>query len=538
MIMRNKTNSIGMIATAALLMAGLTACSSEILPEGDGGSEQQVAVSFITRAAADGTPTNPWQKDDQIGIYMDGFANKQNLSANVCYKANANGDFAANPSNLFFPTDGSAVSFCAYYPYTQSAANGVVADKLSDQADLLFAKNDGNGAGFTAKGGPVDLEFRHLKAKVSITVKPGNITVDELKKSTYSIGMANMTTDASLNVATGYLQDRVTAANAMQTLTTVAAGETYTALFYPDEESLEKNIQVLSNGKVLKATIPSYRWDAGVNYSYTLTVNDQSVKLLDGVTIIPWEATEQKETSISNVVIPELKDTEAGIFINYPDGATELSADNLRIGRANDWKLNYIWNPQSTPHVVVYAPYDWSTKYGVNTFPVSDDPRYASINADRTKTVKELLTGDGSALDLTSHPMTHLCAKLTVELKDAGGAALTGATLTTRSLHTKIAIDFATSNVSFSESASIALTAVADVAGSYECIVPPTAMPALVNLLTVTLAGGESYSYATSTEGFTFEAGCAYTLRLTTPAATRAALHPAQPQWTLTKKPR
>ena len=118
----------------------------------------------VTRIRLDG---NQWIAGDAVGIYMlaTGTTSVVNYT-NVPYHAESSATvtaFKADSEAIYYPENGAAVDFIAYYPYSATIANFLYPINLTDQSadmtvhDLMRAKADNGGGGYTT--GPVSFTF-------------------------------------------------------------------------------------------------------------------------------------------------------------------------------------------------------------------------------------------------------------------------------------------------------------------------------------------------------------------------------------------
>lgn len=200
--------ALGLIAGAALLCA----CTQEDAPDvPDGGDRIPVTFTAGIESAAvtrtTGIDNNTWTSSDHIGIVM------SKAGYDIGYGEGTGGIFASNieyaadkidlndkgrsratfipvsGKPIYYPRTGQ-VDFHAYYPYTKRDNDGGKMDKtydytvdLSDQSnpaaiDLLYA--EALGIGRSSK--PVDFDFNHMFAKITLNVAAGEgFTADDIK---------------------------------------------------------------------------------------------------------------------------------------------------------------------------------------------------------------------------------------------------------------------------------------------------------------------------------------------------------------------
>ena len=278
-------------------MAGamtLASCSNEEVNGNDTKNAQLQVVANIalpqTRAFDD-----QWNAGDQIGIYtLKAGTTDIDAADNLAYRntltegsaANANFVPAGNAAKL--PDDGSKVDVVAYYPYSASAAAGVVeldVQKQDNQAavDLLGAKAEG----VSADAPQAVLNFKHKLTKIFIrTTAEDGSSLSDLKayikgmytKVSYSafadeLSMVSGDTkkDVEMRSADGYYVEAIVLPN-------IAGNDATT-----------RNIEFEHNGKVYKAAISAdVKFESGKKYVYNATFTATGVKI-EGAGITNWE---------------------------------------------------------------------------------------------------------------------------------------------------------------------------------------------------------------------------------------------------------
>lgn len=278
-------------------MAGamtLASCSNEEVNGNDTKNAQLQVVANIaspqTRAFDD-----QWNAGDQIGIYTlkagttdidaaDNLAYRNTLTEGCAATAN----FAPAGEAAKLPDDGSKVDVVAYYPYSASAAAGVVeldVQKQDNQAaiDLLGAKAEG----VSANAPQAVLNFKHKLTKIFIrTTAEDGSSLSDLKayikgmytKVSYSafadeLSMVSGDTkkDVEMRSADGYYVEAIVLPN-------IAGNDATT-----------RNIEFEHNGKVYKAAISAdVKFESGKKYVYDATFTATGVKI-EGAGITNWE---------------------------------------------------------------------------------------------------------------------------------------------------------------------------------------------------------------------------------------------------------
>ena len=278
-------------------MAGamtLASCSNEEVNGNDTKNAQLQVVANIalpqTRAFDD-----QWNAGDQIGIYtLKAGTTDIDAADNLAYRntltegSAANANFVPAGKAAKLPDDGSKVDVVAYYPYSASAAAGVVeldVQKQDNQAavDLLGAKAEG----VSADAPQAVLNFKHKLTKIFIrTTAEDGSSLSDLKayikgmytKVSYSafadeLSMVSGDTkkDVEMRSADGYYVEAIVLPN-------IAGNDATT-----------RNIEFEHNGKVYKAAISAdVKFESGKKYVYDATFTATGVKI-EGAGITNWE---------------------------------------------------------------------------------------------------------------------------------------------------------------------------------------------------------------------------------------------------------
>lgn len=154
----------------------LQACESKFaeLPQGNQAAEATF-TSVIDDRVMSRAVNASWEANDVIGLFMLDNANKKVLKANAAYvTARGDGNFVGKAGNaVYYPEDGTAVDFIAYYPYDEQVTDHTryvldVTDQSRQQdIDLMAAVNL---TGRTATSPTGNLQFRHLLAKLVLNL--------------------------------------------------------------------------------------------------------------------------------------------------------------------------------------------------------------------------------------------------------------------------------------------------------------------------------------------------------------------------------
>ncbi len=175
-----KKSKIGLIGLSLFTFMSLWSCKKD---RSDNLNEPNRSVwftSIINGELNTRSSNGQWKKDDGIGVFMkQNNAVLSNASAkNYKYITTiGNGEFIPfeDKYKLEYPADGSKVDFVAYYPYQQTANDGIYRIDLTNQSsqeaiDLRYSKNL---VGVSRSNMESELAFSHKLAKVLLNIEKG-----------------------------------------------------------------------------------------------------------------------------------------------------------------------------------------------------------------------------------------------------------------------------------------------------------------------------------------------------------------------------
>lgn len=195
-------NLIYMGILSTLVLAGCKTNDDNSTWSGSDGIVFNSYIGSHTRASG-----SSWGNGDEVGIYMTGAGAGIDAATavNKKYLAQTNGILTPESKTeaIYYPETGNA-DFVAYYPYSSSVADNVVAVNVSNQSkpeaiDLLYSNNAKN----IANGATVSLGFTHQLSLVTIDLKNTDGTIPSLNGTTVSMG--GMNTQASFDLDGGVL---------------------------------------------------------------------------------------------------------------------------------------------------------------------------------------------------------------------------------------------------------------------------------------------------------------------------------------------
>ena len=271
-------------AAFAVLLA-LAGCQTQpdVQQTPDSVAFSTVIGNFATRAADDS-----WDAGDQVGIYMipaDGALNENALAINKIYTTTGSNRLApaSAADEIYYPDNGDAVDFIAYYPYKAAISNftfpvNVAVQEPQSAIDLLYSDN---AKGFSKGDFLAAMTFNHELAKVVLNI------VDKTEAiAAPAVTIEGIPTTANFSLVDGSLTGAGNPADVAMVVS--AAGDnafTAQAIVIPAEES----VYVFSfnvGDRIMRLSVIA-TFEAAKKYVYTVNVTDKVLMDGDGE-IIDW----------------------------------------------------------------------------------------------------------------------------------------------------------------------------------------------------------------------------------------------------------
>ena len=313
------------IFMATLAAAVLTACNNDENNVIDTGSSQATFTAAINGQVNTRAFDQTWEAGDAIGISG---TSGSTVYTNVQYvTTGGNGNFTAGTSgNEIYYQDDNSVTFTAYYPWTNLAADAttITADTRAQASqsdfDFLWSRQTGS------KASPnVQFIFTHKMVKLVLTIKKGDgVSYQEVQDAVLSLG--GFKNNGSFNVTDGtatatgdnLTADWTFAGNSTETdynapLSKDDAAETvaYTLILFPQVFSSPLPITAITGGQSFSATLnftkanenasdtdAQNEWVAGRQYNLSVTLRKTGITV-NGSTIQGWEEADGDEVIIN-----------------------------------------------------------------------------------------------------------------------------------------------------------------------------------------------------------------------------------------------
>ncbi len=303
----------------ALAAIGCTKDADVTAPSGDN------AMTFTSNIATR-ADKSAWVSTDHIGVYMTSTAVDATfggLGANKDYTY-AGSDKFTSDDPLRLPTSGGSVEIFAYYPYVNGVDLTEHPITSSEQVDILSATNN------NVSSSNVALTFNHLLSKVSLTIEAGAgvtlndldalvVTISGIGTKTAGFNLTDPTAKVTFSESTELTFDTSITKDSDGYVTAISSS----AIVIPQEFDDATLIFTTTNGDKYSATIPVDKFEVGLEYSYTITIKENSEVTITSATINDWndgEATSGTADSTNNSL--------SGNIDSWNDGeATSGTAD-------------------------------------------------------------------------------------------------------------------------------------------------------------------------------------------------------------------
>lgn len=234
----------------------------------------QISTNIATRVA-----DASFESGDKVGIYV---VNQEDGSSGALVSSGNHVDNMGftyttkwtPDADIYWENQTTKADFYAYYPYNASATTtAYIFSTQTDQSTLAGYKASellwGKTVAASPTGGTVGITMDHSLSNVLVYLNPGKgFTAESLAASTVSVKICNVKTDASLNIATGY----VTAIGAATMVTPHNEGNYYRALIVPQTVA-EKALIVVTVDEVSYTLTQGFTFVANTQHKFTVTLN-------------------------------------------------------------------------------------------------------------------------------------------------------------------------------------------------------------------------------------------------------------------------
>lgn len=280
-------------------------------------------VSEMTRATG-----TVWEANDAIGIFVKKPSAEGVFQyANIAYHTpDASGSFQSVSEKIYYPADGDAVNFMAYYPYSSDNVSegkyqfNLTADVPLSQKDVMYAavnehtQNDGN----------VPFNFKHMLSKIVVNLKSDS---HSLLDATVSIN--NQCNAGVLNLLSGTVSATEQATYDNVLFFEGKGNGEYHVIVMPSSENTGCDITMQLDGQSYVAHLdPTYSYASGYKHSFTITLkgldtDPENVEIVIEKDITEW--TDGREESLeADVNVPDVTGKRENVLLTE---AVDLSMD-------------------------------------------------------------------------------------------------------------------------------------------------------------------------------------------------------------------
>lgn len=515
-----KPNIIKLLSAGILLTIGTAACTNE--ETASSGKEVAVNISSGVNTRAVNTT---WEKDDAIGVTMvkskddatvvAAYRNcKYTVKDKESYQPQEKEDF--NPAGaeniMYFPIDGSTVSFKAYYPYngelpeTMIMPLSVASQTSLAGIDLMTAEHM---TGDSKDNPNVHLRFYHRLCKVIFNLEAEEGSGIDLAGCRLAIKGMNTTGSYDLMSETIAITDE-----SIANINVPVSGATATGIVLPRPAGEGVTFEVTTaNRAVYTAILPAdVPFESGkVN---TLGITLKKTKPTVTADIADWTGGHEKDMEAVHIII-DGGGTVQGFETNDEITFYQIGSDN-KVAGTNKGTVK----ENGTTGKVIGLESDWDaanmigshisavSPASINKVAVGGDSfEWTSFDTTTQKNKEDILTAvspDITAETSGNIPLSfdHALSKVTVNIIAGTGFTvdeLKGVTVALQNLFLKGTVNVAAGTATASTTESdktasftpekLSTTTGSTVAASYEALVMPQTVTAATALVTATYSG-------------------------------------------------
>lgn len=261
---------------AAILMLLAASCKKGKVNIPEGNLDSKISFTSAIQGQANTKASgNTWDANDNIGVFSKKSTDGTLVDVNKKYTTIGNGNFTATGSEIInYPSDGSALNFSAYYPYTTPVTGNIYKVNVATQTNLpaidLMYSNNATGFSQTSTTTP-NLTFTHQLSKVEITVKagPGVSSV-----SGVTAAFQSFNTLADFDLIAGVLTSGLAPGNINANIAAAGADQLASAIMLPLADASNKTVVfTLPSGDNFTFTLPAgSKFEAGKKNTYTIVL--------------------------------------------------------------------------------------------------------------------------------------------------------------------------------------------------------------------------------------------------------------------------
>ena len=283
--------------------------------------ELELPVSFKSLVYGDARTRvtgDSWDSGDTIGVYAiksETSLQEQNIVYNnYSFSTTGTGNFLHDNQPIYYPADGSAIDFIAYYPYKGALTEYNYPIDISEQMDFLYSNNLKNA---NKDNRDNNLNFDRVLSKLSLVIEPnGETSLEGLVVEVHGIK-----TKATFSLADGVLTvDDASDGKLALTTAGTATSQSVGCLLLPTAAS--NSIEVvfkLNNRALFRWTVP-HALEEGKSYSYNIKLNEKVTKTTSYMEIPQYTASDTAPNALTAAHMVENSNTWLNGYIGDNTG--------------------------------------------------------------------------------------------------------------------------------------------------------------------------------------------------------------------------
>lgn len=224
-----------------------------------------------------------WDSGDKIGV----FAIKSGSSLhketivenydNVLFSTVEGGVFTSDNQPIYYPKDGSAIDFIAYYPYLPNLISYTYPIVIYDQVDFMYSNSLKNASKHNTDN---TLNFNRVLAKLSVNI---------VSEASFTVKVNGIKTKASFSLSNGHFTiDDTSVGELLLTPSNKddSGLKEVSCLLLPTTEKNSIEVFINQNDNAVYKWIVPHALEKGKYYIYNIKLNDASSKVVTATSCV------------------------------------------------------------------------------------------------------------------------------------------------------------------------------------------------------------------------------------------------------------
>ena len=248
---------------------------------------------------------NGFVNNDEFGVYVSTksdlqISNNKADNKKFVYNGSTGVIEASSGNDISWSSDSEEFNIYAYYPYVSGVTNAneipfsVKADQTSNdnyyESDFLRA----NKKNVAKTSSAVELQFKHLMSKISITLKldksfPEDEFSAAVANNTVELTIEGLVTDCTIDIEKEPTNTPVTIGSTKAVITANGTDKSYTAIV-PPQNANDVKFRLRVGDKYYSSTLKSVNYTNGNEYSYNFFVKKTSGMSIKSTSISSWSS--------------------------------------------------------------------------------------------------------------------------------------------------------------------------------------------------------------------------------------------------------